>query len=63
MKASYRKTKTGYYPVIIFNDKSRMTYRVPCLIKNVAIIVAENLIKELDERINQTSANDVSSLG
>jgi hypothetical protein len=63
MKASYRKTKTGYYPVIIFNDKSRMTHRVPCLTKNVAIIVAENLIKELDERINQTSANVVSSLG
>lgn len=49
MKASHRKTKYGYYPVIIFNDKSRMTHRVSCLTKNMAIIMAEQIIKELEE--------------
>jgi hypothetical protein len=47
MKASYRKHKTGYYPVVIFNDKSRMTHRVTCFTKEMAKIAAEELIKEL----------------
>lgn len=47
MKASYLRTKYGYYPVIIFNDKSRMTHRVNCLTKNMAIILAEKVIKDL----------------
>lgn len=50
MKASYRKAKTGYYPVVIFNDKSRMTHRVNCLTKNMAIIAAEQIIKDLRNR-------------
>lgn len=49
MKASYRKHKTGYYPVIIFNNKSRSTHRVNCLTKNMAIILAEKVIKDIDQ--------------
>lgn len=47
MKASYRKTKTGFYPVIIFNNKSRMTHRVLCLTKNNAIQLAESVIDDI----------------
>ncbi len=47
MKASYRKTKTGFYPVIIFNNKSRMTHRVLCLTKNNAIRLAESVIDDI----------------
>ena len=50
MKASYRKHKTGYYPVIIFNDKSRMTHRVSCYTKEMAKILAENVIQDLRNR-------------
>lgn len=48
MKASYRKTKIGYYPVIIFDDKSRMTKRLNCLTKDIAIKVAHNSIFEIN---------------
>lgn len=50
MKASYRKHKTGFYPVIIFNDKSRMTHRVNCYSKEMAKILAEEVIKDLRNR-------------
>lgn len=50
MKASYRKHKTGYYPVVIFNNKSRMTHRVNCLTMNMAKIAAEEVIKDLRGR-------------
>ena len=46
MKASHRKTKTGFYPVIIFNNKSRLTHRVLCLTKDSAIKLANELIEE-----------------
>jgi hypothetical protein len=49
MKASYRKNKNGYYPVVIFNNKSRMTHRVNCLTKNNAITLAHTIIKEFLE--------------
>lgn len=49
MKASYRKHKYGYFPVIIFNNKSRMTHRVNCLTKNMAVVIAENVIKEIKQ--------------
>lgn len=46
MKASYRKTKTGFYPVVIFDNKSRLTHRVTCLTKDMAKIAAEEIIKD-----------------
>jgi hypothetical protein len=49
MKASYRKTKIGFYPVIIFNDKSRMTHRFLCLTKNNAIRLADKIIAGIDQ--------------
>ena len=50
MKASHRKTTTGYYPVIIFNNKSRMTERVVCLTKDMARIMAAEIIQDLRGR-------------
>jgi hypothetical protein len=47
MKASYRKTKTGFYPVIIFNNKSRMTQRVQSFTKDSAIRLAESVINDI----------------
>jgi hypothetical protein len=44
MKASYRKIKNGFYPVIIFNDKSRMTHKVLCCNKELATNLAQNVI-------------------
>jgi hypothetical protein len=54
MKASYRKTKTGYYPVIIFNDKSRMTHRIHCLTVDTAKIVAERVITDLKKELEKS---------
>lgn len=50
MKASYRKFKMGYYPVVIFNDKSRMTHRVQCYTKDMAKLLAEEVIEDLRKR-------------
>jgi hypothetical protein len=52
MKASYRKNKNGYYPVIIFNDRSRMTHRVNCPTRKTALILAEKITKEIRENEN-----------
>jgi len=48
MKASYRKVKNGYYPVIIFNDKSRMTHRKLCLTKKWAVDLADAIISGME---------------
>jgi hypothetical protein len=50
MKASYRKHKTGFYPVIIFNDKSRMTHRVNCYSIEMAKVLANEIIQDLEKR-------------
>jgi len=49
MKASYRKVKNGFYPVIIFNDKSRMTHRTLCCTKELAINLAHNIILGIEQ--------------
>lgn len=49
MKASYRKVKSGFYPVVIFNDKSRMTHRVLCCTKELAINLAQNVIVGIEQ--------------
>jgi hypothetical protein len=48
MKASYRKVKNGFYPVIIFNDKSRMTHRKLCLTKKWAVDLADAIISGME---------------
>jgi hypothetical protein len=45
MKASYRKTKTGYVPVVIMDDKIRYTIRKEYLLKRLAIEHAEKVIE------------------
>lgn len=50
MKASYRKVKNGFYPVIIFNDKSRMTHRKLCLTKKWAVDLADAIISGMEDQ-------------
>lgn len=49
MKPSYRKIKNGFYPVIIFNDKSRMTNKVLCSNKELAINLAQKIIMGIEK--------------
>jgi hypothetical protein len=47
MKASYRKTKTGYVPVVIIDKKIRHTINREYLLKRFALEHAEKYIEEL----------------
>jgi hypothetical protein len=47
MKASYQKTKTGYVPVVIMDNKIRYTIKTEYPLKRLAIERAENEIYEL----------------
>jgi len=47
MKASYRKTKLGYSPVIILDDKTRLTIKNNCLLKKTAVAEAEREIEKI----------------
>ena len=47
MKASYRKTKTGYVPVIIMDNKIRYKIKTEYPLKRLAIEHAEEEISRL----------------
>jgi hypothetical protein len=58
MKASYRKVKNGYYPVIIFNDKSRMTHRTLCLTQKWAVDLANVVISSMENQLKTNKIED-----
>jgi hypothetical protein len=47
MKASYRKTKLGYVPVVIMDNKIRYTIKTEYLLKRLAIERADKWISDL----------------
>lgn len=63
MKASYRKVKNGYFPVIIFNDKSRMTHRQLCLTKKWAIDLANIIICSIEAQPKSEETDEVNDCG
>ena len=46
MKASYRRTKKGYMPIVIIDNNIRYTIKSEFLLKRHALQYAEELIEE-----------------
>lgn len=61
MKASYRKVKNGFYPVIIFNDKSRMTHRKLCLTKKWAVDLADSIISGMEIQLKNDKLDETTN--